>query len=73
MEIPGARLSAQTGKPLNVDACDQYIILKLEFAGLLLSSIFQKIYWKFYFEDLTDKLFVEWRFKTKLYPLESYL
>jgi len=37
--------------------------MHFELGGLLLSSIFQKIYWKFYFEDLADKLFVEWKHK----------
>jgi len=73
MEILGGRLSAQAGEPINVDTWPIYNFkatilrnIRFEFGGLLLSSIFQKIDWKFYFENLTDKLFVEWIFKTKL-------
>jgi len=61
MEIPGGRLSAQTDKPLNVDSGAIYHFkaeilrnLHFEFGDLFLSSIFQKIYWKFDFENLTD-------------------
>jgi len=78
-------LSAQAGEPLNVEAWPIYhfkaVILRnmhLEFGGLLLSSFFQKIVQKFYFEDLTDKLFVEWKFKTififlRILPLKWYI
>jgi len=65
MEIPDAWLSAQTGEPLNVESWPIYhfkaeILMNMHFEfGLLLSSIFQKIDYKFNFEDLPDKLFVE--------------
>jgi len=72
MEIPGGCLSTQAGEPLNVDAWPMShfkaeILRNMHFEsnGLLLSSILQKIDWKFYLEDLTDKLFVVWKFKTK--------
>jgi len=84
MEIPGDRLSAQAGEPLKVDAWPIYDFkaeilrnLHFQFGGLMLSSIFRKIDWKFYFENLAHKLFVEWKSKTKrvflrIWPLKWY-
>jgi len=65
-------ITAQAAEPLNEDAWLIYHFkaeilrnMHFDFGGLLLSNIFQKIDWKFYFEDLADKLFVEWKSKTK--------
>jgi len=78
MEIPGGRLSAHAGEPSNAGAWPIYhskaeIIrnIRLKFDGLLLTSIFQKIDWKFHFEDLADKLFVEWKIQKKMYILKN--
>ena len=72
MEIPGDPLSTQAGEPLKIDAWPIYHFkaeivsnMYFEFGDLLLSNIFRKIDWQFYFEDLADTLFVEWKSKTK--------
>jgi len=53
--------------------------MHFESGGLLLSIyLSEHIDWKFYFEDLADTLFVEWKFKTKreflrILPLKWYI